>query len=108
MIFGDRGDKVLEELGMDAVARLRVHVLYCRHLLGQESELARRCPVKRVVEFFEQHRVLKKSAKMIQENMIDGEMLLQAPQAAVLDLGITAIGWRLIEKKFKGYAMAEK
>lgn len=108
MIVGDRGEEVMEELKMNAIDRLRVSVLYRRRLLGQESELARGCPVERVVKFFEQHKVLKKSAKMIQENGIDGEMLLQATQAAVMELGITAIGWGVIEDSFNDFAVSEK
>ena len=108
MIVGEGGEEIMKELGMSAVDCLRIHVLYRRHLLHQESELAKRWPVERVVEFFEQYKQLKKSAKMILKYEIDGEMLLQASDAAVLELEITAIGWGLIKKKFKDFALGGK
>ena len=108
MIFTDRGEDVMKELEMNAITRLRVRVLYSRHLLGQESELARKSPVEKVVEFFSQHKALKKQTKMIAENKIDGEMLLKASQEAVIELGISAIGWSVIEKHFKDFVMGGK
>ena len=94
------GEKILKELGMSAVERLRVHVLYRRHL-HQASELDRQCPVEKVVKFFRQNKVLRERAIEIEKNGIDGEMLLQASEEAIEELGITSIGWNLIKKKLK-------
>ena len=104
MIVGEKGEDVLAELEMDAIARLRVLVLYRRHL---ESKVAR-FPADKVAEFFKQHKELKESAKMILEYDIDGEMLLQASKEAVLQLGIPALGWVRIKKKFKDFALGGK
>ena len=95
------GEKILKELGMSAVERLRVNFLYRRHLLHQSSELGRQCPVEKVAEFFRQNKVLRERAIEIEKNGIDGEMLLQASEEAIEELGITSIGWNLIKKKLK-------
>ena len=108
MAIGEQGEDIMAEQGMSAVTFLRFRVLYRRHLLQQKSELGMKCPVERVIEFFEQYPVLMKHVKMIREIGIDGEMLLEASnsEAASLELRgqLTATGWALIQKKFRGFA----
>lgn len=103
MLVVGNGEEVMEELGMSAVEQLRLHFLYRRHLLERQSELAKQFPVKKVVKFFEQHKVLRSKASAIEKNQIDGEMLLQASAKVREELKITPIGWRLIETKLKDF-----
>ena len=95
---------VLKELDMEPIEQLRCHVLYHRHLSGRRSRLAEQCPVEKVVHFFEKHRVLRDKSNLIEQNNIDGEMLLQASQEAIGELGITSIGWKIISNDLKNYS----
>ena len=105
--IGDLGEDIMAEQGMSAVNFLRFRVLYRRHLLHQISELGKKCPVERVIEFFEQYSVLRKHPKLIKEIGIDGEMLLEASksEAASLELRrlLTATGWAMIQRDFRGF-----
>lgn len=96
---------VLKELEMKPIEQLRCHTLYHRHLSGRRSKLADQCPVEKVVQFFEKHKVLRDKASLIEENKIDGEMLLQASEEAIEELGITSIGWKLISKDLRNYSL---
>ena len=95
---------VLKELEMTPIEQLRVHFLYRQHLLGRRSRLAEQCPVGKVVQFFNKHKVLREKIHMIEQNEIDGEMLLQASEEAIEELGITSIGWKLILKDLIKYS----
>ena len=105
IVIGDLGEDIMAEQGMSAVNFLRFRVLYRRHLLHQISELGKKCPVGKVIE---QYAVLRKHIKLIRELGIDGEMLLETSnsEAASLELRIqlTATGWALIQRKFRGFA----
>ena len=107
IVIGDLGEDIMAEQGMSAVNFLRFRVLYRRHLLHQISELGKKCPVEKVVEFFEQYAVLRKHIKLIRELGIDGEMLLEASnsEAASLELRVllTATGCAMIQRDFRGF-----
>ena len=94
-------DEVLVGIGMDAIARLRFRVLFKRELLRKTSPVAVLFPVEKVVAFFrENHAILAKYAATIEENSIDGEMLLLADGNVFEQLGITAAEKRVIKEKF--------
>ena len=107
MAIGEQGEEFMSEQGMSPVTYVRFRVLYHRHLLQKTSELGKKCPVGKVMEYFEQYPLLKKRARVITDNDIDGEMLLEAlnSEAASSELRkhLTATGWGLIEKNFRGF-----
>ena len=94
-------DEVLDDLGMDAIDRLRFRILFQRELLKQTVPVAVAFPVKRVVAFFKEKRLLAKYAAAVEENGIDGEMLLLADGEALKQLGVSAAGVLLIKGQFK-------
>ena len=109
MIIGNHGKAIMAEHGkeMSAVTFIRFRVLYRRHLLQQTSELAKKCPLEKIIEFFEQYPILRKDVKVIRKIDIDGEMLLEvsnseAASSELLDQ-LTATGLALIQSNFKGF-----
>ena len=107
IVIGEEGEDVMIEQGMSAVTYLRFRVLYQRHLLKQISELAKKCPVEKVIEFFEQYPVLSKHTEFIKEIGLDGEMLLEALSLEAVSLELrkqlTATGWAMIKRDFRGF-----
>ena len=107
MAIGELGEDIMAEQGMSPVTFIRFCVLYRRHLLQQTSELGKKCPVEKVIEFFEQYSVLEKHVMVIADKCIDGEMLLEAlnSEAASSELRqhLTATGWALIQRNFTGF-----
>ena len=107
IVVGEEGEDVMIEQGMSAVTFLRFRVLYQRHLLKQISEVGQKCPVEKVMEFFEQYPVLSKHAEFIKEIALDGEMLLEALslEAVTSELRkrLTATGWAMIRRDFRGF-----
>ena len=91
----------LEEVGItSAVMVLRLRVLFERELSKEQSEVSYRFPVENVVKLCREERNLNKPKiiQAIQDNQIDGEMLLRARSAELRELGIPALAKRNLDK----------
>lgn len=94
-------DEELIDLGMSrAIDRLRFRVLFQRELLKKTPEVREAFPVDQVAAFFKEKRVLAKCAAAVEENGIDGEMLLLADNEVLKELGVPAAGVRVIRNQF--------
>ena len=95
--------KGLEELGViDALHRLKISVLFRRKLEG-ESKVFKRYPVEEVVRFLNMHN-MREYVERFEAEGIDGELLLEATDAALVDLGVEKQIHRItIMSKFKNY-----
>ena len=90
-----------EEVGIaSAVMVLRFRVLFERELTQKQSELSLKFPVENVVKLCREERNLNKPKiiQAIQDNQIDGEMLLRAGSAELRELGIPALAKRNLDK----------
>ena len=107
-------DEVLAQLGLDsAIDRLRFRVLFQRELLkktsevaekfpvDRASEVAEKFPVDRVVAFFRERKFIASCAAVVEENGIDGEMLLLADEEVFEELGVHAAGMWMIKDQFQ-------
>ena len=83
-----------------AVMVLRFRVLFERELTQKQSELSLKFPVENVVKLCREERNLNKPKiiQAIQDNQIDGEMLLRAGSAELQELGIPALAKRKLDK----------
>ena len=98
-------DEVLKDIGMDAIDRLRFRVLFKRELLKQTSPVAVSFPVEKVVAFFREKPNLAKYAAAVEENGIDGEMLLLADGDVFKQLKIPAAVVKFVKQKFSKLAL---
>ena len=94
-------DEILNDIGMDAIDRLRFRVLFQRELLKQTTPVAVSFPVQKVVAFFKNKRILAKYAAAVEEIGLDGEMLLLCDSEAFRQLGVPAAGVKLINAQFR-------
>ena len=95
-------DEVLIDLGMEnAIDRLRFRVLFQRELLKKTSEVAKMFPVEKVASFFRERKLIADCAKAVEENGIDGEMLLLADKEVLEQLGVRAAGVLMIKNRFQ-------
>ena len=100
-------NEVLADLGMDsAIDRLRFRVLFQRELLKKTSEVAEKFPVDRVVAFFREKKLIARCAAAVEENGIDGEMLLLADKEALEELGVHAAGMWIIKDQFQDIVLS--
>ena len=93
----------LEELGvMDALHRLKISVLFRRTLEG-ESKVFKRYPVEEVVRFLNMHN-MPEYVERFEKEGIDGELLLEATDDALIALGVEKQIHRItIRSKFTNY-----
>ena len=90
-----------EDVGItSAVMVLRFKVLFERELTQKQSEVALKFPVEKVVKLCREERNLNKPKiiRAIQDNQVDGEMLLRAGSAELRELGIPALAKRNLDK----------
>ena len=101
LILGD--DKLLAELGLGAIDRLRFRVLFQRELLQETSDVAQALPVGILTTLFksEENPKLAQYASMIETNGIDGEMLLLAEPDVITELKIPAVTAMVMKKRLK-------
>ena len=103
-------DAAQADLHMNPVKRLRFNILFSRELVKETSDFAKKCPVDIVVNFCKQHRILNHESviEAVKKNSIDGEMLTAAEDSALEELGIPALGKKLIRKKLREFAYREE
>lgn len=92
----------LRDIGIEsALDRLRISTYFRRHVAKSEG-LAELYPVEVVVQFLQDTRPLQQFAASFRENRIDGEMLLNASDEVMGELGVEKGVHRLmIRQKFK-------
>ncbi len=81
--------------------RLRISTYFRRHVVKSEG-LAELYPVEVVVQFLEVTRPLQQFAASFGENKIDGELLLNASDEVMAELGVEkGVHKLMIRQKFK-------
>lgn len=95
-------DSDLKDIGIaSALHRLKISTFF-RRLVTGSHELADRFPVESVVKFLNENRQLKQFASSFELNGIDGELLLNASDEVMRELGVEkGVHIRMIVTKFK-------
>ena len=84
-------DEILEEIGIkSALDRLKIRIAFRREVLGP-SDLARTYPVAEVVNLLKAHNMDAKYQLLLERNEIDGEMLSEASDQVLIDIGIKSL-----------------
>ena len=84
-------DEILEEIGIkSALDRLKIRIAFRREILGP-SDLARRYPVAEVVNLLKAHNMDAQYQLLLERNEIDGEMLSEASDQVLIDIGIKSL-----------------
>ena len=95
-------DDELSDIGItSALDRLRI-TMYFKRLVVKSDGIAELYPVEAVVQFLEQTRPLQQFAESFHEQQIDGELLLNASDDAMNELGVVkGVHKMMIRQKFK-------
>lgn len=95
-------DDELRDIGIEsALDRLRISTYFQRHVVKSEG-LAELYPVEAVVQFLQETRPLQQFAASFGENRIDGELLLNANDDVMNELGVEkGVHKLMIRQKFK-------
>ena len=95
-------DDELRDMGIEsALDRLRISTYFRRHVIKSEG-LAELYPVEAVVQFLQETRPLQQFAPTFQEQQIDGELLLNASNDVMNELGVEkGVHKLMIRQKFK-------
>lgn len=97
-------DDDLEDIGItNPLHRLIIRICFRRLVIGTE-EFASQYHPQAVVQFLEANKQLKQFSQSFLENGIDGELLLNASDAVMKELGVEkGIHMRVIRTKFKSW-----
>ena len=97
-------DGDLEDLGVsNPLHRLIIRMCFRRQVLGSE-EFASQYPPQAVAQFLDANKQLKQFSRSFLENGIDGELLLNASDAVLRELGVEkGVHMRMIRTKFKSW-----
>ena len=102
LLKAEQGQGLIDLGVINAIHRLKIYILFQRHLDGA-SKLAKRYPVEEVVRFLHCTK-MSQYADMFEQNEIDGECLLEASEEALQALGVNKHIHRLsIKSQFKNY-----
>lgn len=95
-------DDELCDIGIEsALDRLRISTYFRRHVVKSEG-LAELYPVEVVVQFLQETRTLQQFATSFGENKVDGELLLNASDEVMAELGVEkGVHKLMIWQKFK-------
>lgn len=95
-------DDELRDMGIEsALDRLRISTYFRRHVVKSEG-LAELYPVEAVFQFLQETRPLQQFAASFKEQCIDGEMLLNASDEVMNELGVEkGVHKLMIRQKFK-------
>lgn len=93
----------LEELGVkNPLHRLKISILFRRQLEGL-GKIAKRYPVEEVARFLHAHK-MSEFVEKFEEEKIDGEMLMEAPDEVLDELGVKKHIQKLaLKTNFKKY-----
>ena len=81
-------DEVLKEIGIQtAIDRLKIRIAFRREVLGP-SDLAKKYPVAEVVNLLKAHDMDAQYQLLLEKNEIDGEMLSEASDQVLKEIGI--------------------
>ena len=96
-------DKDLQETGIESVLdRLRIITYFKRLVMKKSSGIAKLYPVDAVFQFRNETKPFQQFAATFKEQSIDGELLLNASDDVMKELGITTGVHRLmLRQKFK-------
>ena len=84
-------DEILKGIGIkSALDRLKIRIAFRREVLGP-SDLARRYPVAEVVNLLKAHDMDAQYQLLLERNEIDGEMLSEASDQVLIDIGIKSL-----------------
>ena len=94
-------DELLSMGIVSALDRLRISTYFRRHVMKSEG-LAELYPVEAVVQFLQENRALQQFAPIFKEQKIDGELLLNASDDVMNELGVEKGVLKLmIRQRFK-------
>ena len=95
-------DEDLFGMGIESpLDRLRISTYFRRHVVKSEG-LAELYPVETVVQFLKENRALQQFASTFEEQRIDGELLLNASDDVMNELGVKkSVHKLMIRQKFK-------
>ena len=112
-VLFDCQDEDLKDLGIESpIARLKICILFRRKLKGfSMNHLAERFPVAAVAKFLhtiklQQPNRLEKYVASFTKNGIDGELLMEADNNVLKELGVEGFDKRTIKSKFKTYVQS--
>ena len=96
-------DKDLQEIGIEsALDRLRIITYFKRLVMKKSSGIAELYPVDAVFQFLNETKPFQQFAATFKEQSIDGELLLNASDDVMKELGVTTGVHRLmLRQKFK-------
>lgn len=81
-------DEILKEIGIkSALDRLKIRIAFRRKVLGP-SDLSKRYPVAEVVNLLKAHKMGAQYQLLLERNEIDGEMLSEASDQVLIEIGI--------------------
>ena len=97
-------DDELKEMGvLSALHRLKIRIYFRRQVLNSQ-EAEEQWPPQMVAEFLERDKQLKVFASIFLENKMDGELLLNASDDVMKELGVEkGVHMRMIRTRFKSY-----
>lgn len=91
-------DEILKEIGIkSALDRLKIRIAFRRKVLGP-SDLAKRYPVAEVVNLLKAHSMDALNQLLLERNEIDGEMLSEASDQVLIEIGIKS---RIYQKNIR-------
>lgn len=91
-------DEILKEIGIkSALDRLKIRIAFRRKVLGP-SDLAKRYPVAEVVNLLKAHNMDALYQLLLERNEIDGEMLSEASDQVLIEIGIKS---RMYQKNIR-------
>jgi len=96
-------DKDLQEIGIEsALDRLRIITYFKRLVTKSLNPIAERYPVEAVYQFLDETKPFQQFAASFKDQGIDGELLLNASDEVMKELGVTTGVHRLmLRQKFK-------
>ena len=96
-------DKELQEIGIEsALDRLRIITYFKRLVAKSSNPIAERYPVETVYQFLDETKPFQQFATSFKDQGIDGELLLNASDEVMKELGVTTGVHRLmLRQKFK-------
>ncbi len=95
-------DEELSGMGIESpLDRLRISTYFRRHVVKSEG-LAELYPVEAVVQFLKENRALQQFATTFDEQRIDGELLLNASDDVMNELGVEkGVHKLMVRQRFK-------
>ena len=96
-------DEELEEIGVsNPLHRLKIRIGFRRFVIGSKGDVSMAYPASKVAKILSESKQLKQFARAFAENDIDGELLLNASDSVMRQLGVSkGVHMRMIRLKFR-------